>query len=189
MWSGRARHGAFSILAVLLVAGATDASDPCEIAKLLPSQGSAADTFGSSVDLSGEVAIVGGFLGEAAYVYRFDGSAWAEEQMLVTPDPIPYHNFGVSVAIDGNLAVVGAFGDDDNGNDSGAVYIFRHLAGNSMWPQSVKLLAPDGVAGDWFGWSVALSGTTLAVGALGVTTETSNIGGPSMCSAATVRPG
>ncbi|MCH7798529.1 MAG: FG-GAP repeat protein, partial [Planctomycetes bacterium] len=73
--------------------------------------------------------------------------------------------FGVSVAISGATAIVGAAGDDDNGGQSGSAYLFDTATGD----QIAKLLADDGAANNQFGWSVAISpdgiGTTAIVGA------------------------
>ena len=73
--------------------------------------------------------------------------------------------FGWSVAISGTTAIVGASRDDDRGKYSGSAYVFEK-SGN-MWSQVAKLTASDGAAEDWFGWSVAISGTTAIVGAYG----------------------
>ena len=76
-------------------------------------------------------------------------------------------NFGYSVAVDGDIAVIGAYRDDDNGDDSGAVYVYTRTSG--VWDQGVKLTAPDGVAYDNFGISVAVddNANTVVVGASG----------------------
>ena len=76
-------------------------------------------------------------------------------------------NFGFSVALDGDTAVVGAYRDDQNGDDSGAVYVYTRSAG--VWDEGVKLIAPDGAAYDNFGISVAVDddANTVVVGASG----------------------
>ena len=68
--------------------------------------------------------------------------------------------FGFSVGISGNTVIVGALGDDDNGEQSGAAYLFNTTTGNQIG----KLLANDGILGDEFGTSVGISGTTVVVG-------------------------
>ena len=74
--------------------------------------------------------------------------------------------FGISVAVDGNTAVVGAFREDDDGrDDSGAAYVFTRVDSDSDWIPAAKLIASDGAAGDQFGWSVAIDGDTIVVGA------------------------
>ena len=70
--------------------------------------------------------------------------------------------FGTSVGISGSTAIVGAYGDDDNGSFSGSAYLFNASTG-----AQTKLTASDGAAGDEFGSSVGISGTTAIVGAVG----------------------
>jgi len=99
----------------------------------------------------------------------------AEEiDKLLAFDGAPSDAFGVSVAVDGDVAVIGACSDDDNGNNSGSAYIFRRddngTPGNlrdDSWVHEYKLLAPDGEINDTFGWSVGVSGDTIVVGAPG----------------------
>ena len=67
------------------------------------------------------------------------------------------------MAISGNIAVVGAIGDDDAASDSGSAYVFDTTTGNQLF----KLTASDAALGDQFGFSVALSGATAIIGALG----------------------
>ena len=69
--------------------------------------------------------------------------------------------FGGSVAINGATTLVGARYDDDQGDGSGSAYVFD----TTTRLQVAKLLPKDGAAGDWFGGSVAISGTTAIVGA------------------------
>jgi hypothetical protein len=135
--------------------------------KLIPSDGAGGDYFGQSVALSGDVAVVGAWGDDydrgAAYVFRHDGGGWTEEQKLVASDRAADDNFGASVAVSGNVAAAGAWGDRDNGDGSGSAYVFRYAGGT--WSQEQKLTASDGAAGDFFGDSLALSGDVLVVGA------------------------
>ncbi len=71
-------------------------------------------------------------------------------------------NFGISVAIDSNTAVVGAYQNDSNGSDCGAAYVYE-LSG-LQWIQKQKLVPSDGSAGDNFGRSVAIEGNTIVIG-------------------------
>lgn len=59
------------------------------------------------------------------YVFRFNGSTWVEGQKLLASDGALDDRFGSSVAVSGNVAIVRASLDDDNGTDSGSVYVFR----------------------------------------------------------------
>ena len=81
----------------------------------------------------------------------------------MAPDHATGDNFGVAVSLDGSLLAIGADQDDDAGNNSGAVYVYR-LEGTT-WVYEAKVTAPDGAAGDHFGQSVAISDDRMLVGA------------------------
>ena len=121
--------------------------------KLTASDASIADNFGSAVSMQAGTIVVGapsddhgGFNG-AGSVYRFiqAGSTWTEEQKLIAADARASHQFGNAVAPDGDVLAIGAFGDDDVGPESGAVYLFEAMvfsdgfeSGNtSAWSSSV----------------------------------------------------
>ena len=70
--------------------------------------------------------------------------------------------FGYSVSLSGDTAIVGSYFDDDNGTDSGSAYIFTRMGTN--WTQQAKIIPNDGAANDLFGYSVSLSGDTVIVG-------------------------
>ena len=142
-----------------------------EEAKLLASDSAAGDLFGFAVSISGppgnEVVIVGAWRNDdsgtdtgSAYIFRFNGVNWVEEQKFLASDGAAGDAFGVSASISGDpgneVAIVGAFWDDDNGSDSGSAYIFRKSGAN--WVQVQKLLASDGAVQDWFGLGVSISG-------------------------------
>ncbi len=135
-------------------------------AKLLASDGAVADRFGWSVSISGDTAVIGAYADDAngsTYIFRFNGSGWVEEAKLLASDGNVGDLFGWSVSISGDTAVIGAYGDNDNGNYSGSAYIFRFDGSN--WVEERKLLASDGAADDRFGRSVGISGDTAVVGA------------------------
>ena len=145
-----------------------------EQAKLLPSDGVASDWFGESVAISGDTAIVGAFRDDdsgsdsgSAYVFVRDPQtgSWREQAKLLPSDGATGDWFGLSVAISGNTAIVGAYRDDDSGSDSGSAYVFVHDPQTGSWREQTKLLPSDGATGDWFGLSVAISGNTAIVGA------------------------
>ena len=136
-----------------------------EVQKLLASDGAADDRLGA-VSVRGDVAVLGAsgadvFAG-VAYVYRFDGSTWVEEQKLTASDGNANDFFGGVVAVDGDVALVTASGDDDNGSSSGSVYMFRF--DGSMWVEEQKLTASDGAVNDGFGRSAALFGDVAIIG-------------------------
>ena len=134
--------------------------------KLLASDGTSGDRFGRSVAISGDVALVGAInnqdFGEqtgSAYIYRFDGTNWVEEQKLLASDASTNAVFGASVAIEGNLAVVGANSDDLISTGAGSVYIYRYDGTN--WVEEQKLT----FSGTFhFGESVSISGNVVIVG-------------------------
>lgn len=86
---------------------------------------------------------------------------------LLALDGQEYDGFGGSVAVSGDVAIVGAASDDDLGNKSGSAYIYRFNPDTSEWVKEIKLLASDGAANHEFGRSVALSGDIAIVGAWG----------------------
>ena len=138
--------------------------------KLLASDATPSDNFGSSVATSGDVVVVGAPFSAgnipgsgSAYVYRFNVLFWVQEQKLVASDGEPGAQFGHSVVVSGDIAVVGASKDDDNGLNSGSAYVFRF--DGTAWRLQQKLLASDGDINDDFGSAVGLSGEAVVVGA------------------------
>ena len=137
--------------------------------KIVASDGSSEDGFGSSLDIDDDVAIVGarwdddnGIDSGSAYIFRYDGSEWIEEQKLLPSDGQEEEYFGFSVAIDTDVAVVSAWCDDDNGEDSGSVYVFRF--DGSTWIEEQKIIASDGAENDIFGFSLDIYDEAILVG-------------------------
>jgi len=98
------------------------------------------------------------------------GQVWAQDvtevKKLLASDGATCDWFGDSVAVAGDTIVVGAVNDDDKGFESGSAYVFRRNQGGAdNWGQVTKLTASDGAAADWFAYSVAAAGDTIAVGA------------------------
>jgi len=140
--------------------------------KFTASDGAAGDEFGFSVSISGDTALVGahgdddaGASSGSAYVFRYNGSNWVEEPKFTASDAAASDEFGISVSIARNTALIGAHGDDDNGSSSGAAYVFRY--NGSSWVEEQKLTASDGSAGNQLGYSVSVSNGTALVGARG----------------------
>ena len=149
--------------------------------KLVAADGAVNDSFGASVALDGETALVGADLASvggsyrqgAAYVFTRSGASWSQQQKLVAADGAAGDRFGVSVSLDGETALVGAHRASVGGNSSqGAAYVFTRSG--ASWSQQQKLTAADGAASDQFGYSVALDGETALVGTYGA-----NVGGNS----------
>jgi len=143
-----------------------DASTGAQITKLLPSDGSTLDEFGRSVGISGTTVIVGAWQdddngSESGSAYLFNTITGAQIAKLLPSDGEAGDLFGESVAISDATAIVSAPLDDDNGTDSGSVYLFDASTG----AQITKLLPSDGATLDEFGRSVGISGTTAVVGA------------------------
>lgn len=133
--------------------------------KLHPDNSNGGQLFGYSTAISGSTGIVGVYtsdeLGGSESAYLFDLNTGHQISMLTPIDGGPRDGFGISVAISNTTAVVGAYFDDENGFQSGAAYLFDTSTGH----QIAKLLPNDGAEGDRFGHSVAISGTTVVVGA------------------------
>lgn len=97
----------------------------------------------------------------AAYVFTCRGGEWTNTAKITAGDPTPGAYFGQSVAVQGGLIVVGARNADPN--DAGAIYLFRES--RDGWDEIAKVTPPDGKADDNFGFTVAMAGDTIAVGA------------------------
>ena len=142
-----------------------------EEAKITASDGAPDNQFGGSVSISGDsVAVVGAWSDDdkgsksgSAYVFKRTGTTWAQEAKLLPSDGATEDHFGASVSISGDYAVLGAWGDDDNGLSSGSAYLFKRSGTN--WTQEAKLLPSDGAPGDNFGWSASISGDYSVLGA------------------------
>lgn len=149
-----------------------------QTAKLTASDGAASDEFGFSLAFDGNTAIIGAMsdaIGAnsqqgSAYVFVKPGGGWITSTQiakLTASDGGASDLFGWSVALSGDRVVVGSVFDNvDVNNDQGSVYIFdKPIGGWADMNETAKITAADGAAGDGFGWSVALEGDTLAVGA------------------------
>jgi len=153
-----------------------------EESKLTASDAWTRDYFGYSVAISddGTRVLIGAYQCDirvpftdnvgAAYVFVRAGTVWSEETKLTASDALASDSFGVSVAIssDGTSALIGAQGSDPSGkSNAGAAYIY--VRSGTSWSEQSKLTASDGLAGDFFGVSVAISsdGTSALIGAQG----------------------
>jgi len=96
---------------------------------------------------------------------------WVEQVKLTASDGAVGDEFGNSVSISGDYALVGAWGDDDNGGNAGSAYVFHY--DGSTWVEQTKLSANDGRGSDFFGQSVSISGDYALVGAWG---DEANVG-------------
>ncbi len=137
---------------------------------LLPSEGAAGDEFGLDIALSGDTILVGAHGDDgraqeagAAYVYRRRGDVWVEEAILRPPEGAAFDQFGWSVALDGDQAIVGAPFEDGVLSDSGIAYIFERRG--TDWSEAIPLKASDAFQGAWFGRAVAIAGDYALIGA------------------------
>ena len=151
------------------------------LATLTASDAAASDNFGTSVGISGDTVLVGapddnngGIRSGSAYVFTRPESGWAttsaETAKLTASDATANDLFGNTVGISGDTVLVGAYGDDDGGSESGSAYLFTKPGGGwaTTSTHAAKLTASDSAADDFFGRSVGISGDTVLVGAHGV---------------------
>lgn len=130
-----------------------------------PDEPSSLDSFGHSVAIDGVTAMVGAPRRDgrgSVFVFERSGTAWTEVDELSSGRPGTFERFGFSIVVEGDVAVVGAPNDDDEGDNAGAVYVFTRTGG--VWTESDKLTAADGSAFDLFGHAVAVSRSTVVVG-------------------------
>jgi len=139
-----------------------------ELSKLVASDAATHDELGYSVDICGDVAVAGapyddhagGEDAGAAYVFVYSGGAWSQQAKLTASDAEDDDWFGDAVAVDGDTIVVGA---SQENHERGAAYVF--VRSGEVWTQQAKLVASDAAMLDWFGYSVAIDGDTIVVGA------------------------
>ncbi len=152
--------------------------------KITASDRATIDNFGVSVAISGDYVIVGASqededpagintLSQAgsAYIFERDGSGiWIEQQKIVASDRGSADVFGISVSISGTYAIVGAYLEDDDTagintlSNAGSAYIFER-DGSGIWNEQQKIVSSDRGGGDFFGYSVSISGEHAIVGA------------------------
>ncbi len=164
------------------------------------------DWFGASVAVSGDTAVIGAWQEDsnattvggngannsaansgAAYVFTRSAGVWIQQAYLKASNSGAGDYFGISVAVSGDTAVIGAHlessnattvggdGSDNSAANSGAAYVFTRSAG--VWSQQAYLKASNSGAGDYFGASVAVSGNTAVIGAYGESSNATTVGG------------
>ena len=130
------------------------------------------DSFGISVAISGTRVVVGAMYDDtgakdagSAYVYDLSGSTpTVPIATLNNPRPAVDDRFGNSVGISDTRVVVGAYQDDTGATDTGGAYVYDLSSGTPTVPVAT-LKNPTHAATNLFGWSVAISGTQVVVGA------------------------
>ncbi len=125
---------------------------------------------GGSVVIEGNTLIVGAQYEDATatgagsvYIFTRSGTTWSQQQKIQASDAAANDNFGFSVDIDGDTAIIGAKNEDAGGSNAGAAYIFTRSG--TTWSQQAKIQASDAEASDLFGQSVAVDGNYAVVGA------------------------
>ncbi len=153
-----------------------------QIIKAVASDRATNDHFGYSVAISDNFAIVGAYWEDhnisgadslskagSAYIFARSADTWTLQQKIVASDRAADDLFGISVAISGNYAIIGAYQEDEDATgantliNAGAAYIFYN--NGSTWSQQQKLVAADRYVYRYFGNSVAISGNYAIVGA------------------------
>jgi hypothetical protein len=138
-----------------------------EVLKLTAFDGGPYDNFGYSVAIDGDTVVVGTQVNAGGSVYIYDrNQGGADAWGLVTTFSKPNGSFGNAVSVCCDTLIVGSFRDDDLGNESGSAYVYdRNQGGGNAWGQVAKVVASDGSANEWFGYSVSFDGDTLIVSA------------------------
>ncbi len=140
--------------------------------KLLPTSIMEEDVFGFSVSMKGQYLAVGcpgddfadGGEG-SAFIYETINGTWFFREFVTAPDQTLSANFGLDVAIDNDgTFLTGAIGDDENGTNRGAAYVYRRT-NTTTWTLEQKLLASDSVNPASFGYRVDLEGDLAVVAA------------------------
>ena len=160
------------VILILMISFGESAHAQISEFKITASDASTSSFFGKSVAVSGDYAVVGAYIDDEqgtfagkAYIFKRSDSSWIEEAILLPAEVTNGDQFGLSVSIFGDYAVVGSRWDDDLGDNSGSAYIFKRTG--TTWTLDLKLLPADGLSGDLFGHSVSIFGDYLIVGANG----------------------
>ena len=139
-----------------------------QLFRLTASQSFEGDWFGANVDTDGEVAIISAtgdneFGEDSGAAYLFDLTTGEELFRLTASDGHARQEFGSDVAISGNIAMVGAWGDSEAGEYAGAVYVFDVATGTELYK-----LIPDDPSDVFGGRAAAFGSATAMVGTLGI---------------------
>ena len=117
-----------------------------EEAKLTASDAEEFDSFGYAVSLSGDKALIGAYgdddFAGSAYVFHYDGVSWVEGEKLTASDGAEADFFGDAVSLSSAHALIGAFGDDDNGEESGSAYVYSGFSATTAILVPVEVDAP-----------------------------------------------
>jgi len=169
------RYMLYSMIAVgsILWWSGTAQGQRFEDSKSSAADGAPFDRFGTAVDVSGMTAVVGaprdddgGSSSGSAYIFEYDGSRWIQTAKLTASDAAITDLFGTSVAISGDVVVIGAPFSSRSKSSAGAVYLFeKPITGWTDMTETGTLNASDEKPGDGFGTAVAIDGDFVVVGA------------------------
>lgn len=142
-----------------------------EQARIVPDDIAPGDTFGWFSAIEGEVAVIGspkdddrGIDSGSVYIFVREGTNWVQEAKLTASDGAPDDIYGGWLDISGATVAVGAYRNDRDGINSGAVYVYVKQDGE--WVEQARLTGQDTGLGDQFGTTVKLQGERLAVGSI-----------------------
>ena len=153
------------------------------LGRIVASDAQAGDNFGTSVDLFGNTLIVGspnddvagGTDQGSAYIFTKTNGVWGGEVKLLASDRVTGDKFGIAVSLgsvgtitSNPVALVGAYGNNAAGSNSGAAYAFRlePIIGGVAWTEKQKLVPADLGPSENFGNAISLSGSTAVIGCL-----------------------
>jgi hypothetical protein len=145
-----------------------------QVSKLVASDGAADDSFGIALAATDGTILIGsrfdddkGSASGSVYVFERNSTGQYEQvSKLVASDGATNDYFGYAVAASDHMLVVGAYGDEDKGSESGSVYVFQKNS-TGQYEQVSKLVADNGSAGARFGYAVAATNSMVVVGAYG----------------------
>jgi len=145
-----------------------------EQSKLTASDGEAGDEFAISLGIDGDTLVLGAWRSDAggngngrscAYVFARSGATWTEQTKLFAKSGSAENAFGRSVAISGNIIVVGAYKHIVNTIDSGAAFVFSRSSLDDNWSEVAKVVPGDGNSEQRFGFDVGANGDSIVIGA------------------------
>ncbi|MCF7810082.1 T9SS type A sorting domain-containing protein [bacterium] len=138
--------------------------------KLTADDAEADEEFGYSVSIDANYVIIGartdddnGWESGSAYIFVRDGDEWTQQQKLIAADTAADDYFGMFVSNSGDYTIISAPKNNDDGDDSGSIYLF--VRDDDEWIEKQKLTASDAASNDWFGSFVSLNGDHVIVGA------------------------
>jgi hypothetical protein len=146
-----------------------------EINHLFRAGGETNESFGAAVAISGSEILVScrwkdGLIG-VVYAYHWDGASWTGPVAIVNPDPEASDQFGYTLAMDGDYAVIGAIGDN---SFQGSAYVYHLESG--VWTLQKEIFASEPAEGDAFGNTAMISGDYLAVSSVNIKTPYNQCG-------------